>query len=81
DPSAGASPEGGIEAWLVALGGACIFFCGLGFSAYVNFREYYVTHQIREDSTDKITWLRSLGWFMRFTMGMIGAPLFDRYSA
>ncbi|KAK9786728.1 putative Major facilitator superfamily (MFS) profile domain-containing protein [Seiridium cardinale] len=46
-PDFGPAPDGGLTAWLVAAGGATVFFCCLGFTnAFGAFEEYYLTHQL-----------------------------------
>jgi hypothetical protein len=78
----GPAPDGGPEAWLVATGGACIFFCCLGFSnAFGTFQQYYRTHQLQDRSTDDVAWIGSLSMFIQFGAGAIGGPMFDRYGA
>ena len=78
----GEAPDGGTRAWLVAAGGSTIFFCCLGFSnAFGAFEEYYLTHQLREESPAKIAWIGSLSAFVQFAAGVVGGPLFDRFGA
>jgi hypothetical protein len=81
-PDFGEAPDGGSRAWLVAAGGACIFFSCLGFSnSFGVFQEYYTTHQLRDEQPDKIAWIGSLSAFIQFAAGAIGGPLFDRFGA
>ncbi|KAL7945480.1 major facilitator superfamily domain-containing protein [Trichoderma barbatum] len=76
------APDGGLRAWLVALGAASIFFCCLGFSnSFGTFTEYYLTHQLRHRSPDDVAWIGSLSAFLQFFVGMVGGPLFDRYGS
>ncbi len=78
----GPAPDGGLRAWLVAAGGACILFACLGFSnSFGVFVEYYLTHQLRGQSSSKVTWIGSLAVFIQFAGGAIGGPMFDRYGA
>jgi hypothetical protein len=78
----GKMPDGGTRAWLVAAGAAMIFFCCLGFSnSFGAFEEYYLTHQLRQESPDNIAWIGSLSAFLQFAAGLIGGPLFDRFGA
>jgi hypothetical protein len=78
----GDAPDGGTRAWLVAAGGSCVFFSCLGFSnAFGVFQEYYITHQLREETPDRIAWIGSLSAFIQFAAGALGGPLFDRYGA
>jgi len=75
-------PDGGMKAWLVASGAACIFFSALGFAnSFGVFMEYYLSHQLRDQSADKVAWIGSVAVFMQFATGMVGGPLFDRYGA
>lgn len=76
------APDGGLEAWLVAAGSFCIFFCCLGFSnSFGVLADYYIQHQLRGESASKIAWIGSLSAFLQFFSGMVGGPLFDRYGA
>ncbi|EXJ91014.1 hypothetical protein A1O1_04121 [Capronia coronata CBS 617.96] len=78
----GPAPDGGATAWLVALGGGCLFFCCLGFSnSFGTFEQYYLTHQLRGYSPDTVAWIGSLSAFLQFAAGMVGGPLFDRFGA
>ncbi|KAK7970081.1 hypothetical protein PG988_009154 [Apiospora saccharicola] len=46
DEEYGAAPDGGLKAWLVAAGGASVFFCCLGFAkSFGTFSQYYATYQ------------------------------------
>jgi hypothetical protein len=75
-------PEGGVQAWLVAAGGACVFFSALGFAnSFGVFEEYYLTHQLKNESADNVAWIGSIASFLQFAAGAIGGPLFDRYGA
>jgi hypothetical protein len=81
-PDFGEAPDGGAKAWLVAAGGSAIFFCCLGFSnSFGTFIEYYLTHQLSDESPDKVAWIGSLSAFLQFAAGMVGGPLFDRFGA
>lgn len=76
------APDGGLRAWLVALGAASIFFCCMGFSnSFGTFTEYYLTHQLSHRSPDDVAWIGSLSAFLQFFVGMIGGPMFDRYGS
>lgn len=80
-PDFGEAPDGGPRAWLVAAGSACIFFSCMGFAnTFGVFQEYYMTHQLQGQSTDKIAWIGSLSAFIQFAAGSVGGPLFDRYG-
>ncbi|KAE8153573.1 MFS general substrate transporter [Aspergillus avenaceus] len=76
------TPDGGSRAWLVAAGGAALFFSCLGFAnSFGTFEEYYLSHQMRGQSTDKIAWIGSIASFLQFASGSVAGPLFDRYGA
>ena len=76
-----AAPDGGLEAWLVATGEAFIPFCGLGFvNSFGIFREYYMSHQLRDKSADKTAWIGSLTSFLQFSVSALSRPLFDQYG-
>jgi len=78
----GPAPDGGLRAWLVAVGGACTTFACLGFTnSFGVFQEYYMTHQFAGESPDKIAWIGSLSIFIQFAGGAVAGPLFDRYGA
>ena len=81
-PNFGEAPDGGLRAWLVVTGSAFIFFSALGYAySFGVFQEYYLTHQVREESPDNIAWIGSLSLFLQFAAGAIGGPLFDRFGA
>lgn len=76
------APDGGREAWFVALGSFSIFFCCLGFSnSFGPLADYYLTHQLVGHSIDEIAWIGSLAVFLQFFVAVIGGPLFDHYGA
>ncbi|KAJ5375966.1 hypothetical protein N7509_012852 [Penicillium cosmopolitanum] len=78
----GPPPDGGIKAWLVAAGAACIFFSALGFAnSFGVFVEYYLSHQLKGQSPDKVAWIGSVAVFTQFAAGADGGPLFDRCGA
>lgn len=76
------APDGGLRAWLVTAGAACVFFSAMGFSnAFGVFEEYYLSHQLNGQSPDKVAWIGSLATALQFLSGNIGGPLFDRFGA
>lgn len=78
----GPPPDGGLRAWLVAVGGFAIFFPTLGFSnSFGVMAEYYLEHQLHENSTADVAWIGSLSAFLSFFAGMLGGPLFDRFGS
>lgn len=53
-------PEGGLQAWLVAIGNACILFCTSGYSnTFGVFQAYYTLHQFSDKSADAVSWIGS----------------------
>ncbi|KAL2195934.1 major facilitator superfamily domain-containing protein [Corynascus similis CBS 632.67] len=76
------APDGGIRAWLVVAGAACIFFSCLGFMNSVGvFQAYYMSHQLRDHSPDTVAWISSLMSFIQFAGGALTGPLFDRFGS
>ncbi|KEY72233.1 hypothetical protein S7711_00232 [Stachybotrys chartarum IBT 7711] len=75
-------PEGGWRAWGVAGGTAIVFFCTLG---YVNswglYQAYYMQNQLSNQDPSSIAWIGSLQFWLIFSAGLLGGPLFDRYGA
>ncbi|KAM3491426.1 hypothetical protein MY3957_005286 [Beauveria namnaoensis] len=52
------APDGGLEAWLVAGGAFCVFFCCLGFSnSFGVLADYYIQHQLHGTSPSKLAWI------------------------
>ncbi|OJD20887.1 hypothetical protein ACJ73_07776 [Blastomyces percursus] len=79
--SFGEAPDGGIRAWLVVAGAFFILFSTLGYvNSFGVFQEYYISHQLRGQSPDKIAWIGSLAMFLQLSTGAIAGPLFDRYG-
>ncbi|KAH7163549.1 major facilitator superfamily domain-containing protein [Dactylonectria estremocensis] len=75
-------PDGGLRAWLVAVGAACAFFCTLGYTnVFGIFQAYYMFNQMPDRSADDIAWIGSIQAFLIFATGAVGGPLFDRFGA
>ncbi|KAI3339210.1 monocarboxylate permease-like protein [Ustulina deusta] len=74
-------PDGGLEAWLVVVGGALILFCSFGI---VNcsgvFVEYYVNGPLSDYTTSDITWITSLQAFLVTGSNLVMGRLFDSYG-
>ncbi|KAI0506399.1 monocarboxylate permease-like protein [Xylaria bambusicola] len=74
-------PDGGLEAWLVVVGGALILFCSFGL---VNcsgvFVEYYVNGPLSDYTSSDITWITSLQAFLVTGSNLIMGRLFDSYG-
>ncbi|KAF5679884.1 monocarboxylate transporter [Fusarium denticulatum] len=76
------APDGGLQAWLVAAGSACIFFSCLGFAnSFGVLQEYYMSHQLQGHSEDAIAWIGSVSTFIQFAVGALSGPMFDRYGS
>lgn len=60
-----ACPDGGLQAWLVVLGGFCAHFCTFGL---VNcsgvFLEYYVSGPLRQHDASTVSWITSIQIFL-----------------
>jgi hypothetical protein len=76
------APDGGRRAWLVAAGAGCLAFASLGYSNSVGvFQEYYLSHQLKDQSPDDVAWIGSIAAFLQFAVGALAGPMFDRYGA
>ncbi|KAL5340201.1 major facilitator superfamily domain-containing protein [Aspergillus crustosus] len=77
----GPAPDGGLKAWMVAIGASCTIFSTMGFAnSFGVLQEYYATHQLQQQSADQIAWIGSLSTFLQFATGAVAGPLFDRYG-
>lgn len=75
-------PEGGLRAWLVAAGTACVLFATLGYSnCFGIFQAYYTLHQLKGETPDNVSWIGSTQMVVMFLTGCVSGPLFDRYGA
>ncbi|KJZ70873.1 hypothetical protein HIM_09738 [Hirsutella minnesotensis 3608] len=82
DSAVSPAPEGGVRAWLVAAGGAAIFFSTLGLSnSFGTFEEYYLSHQLTSESPSKVSWIGSLALFLQFSAGVVAGPAFDVFGS
>lgn len=67
---------------MVAAGTAGILFCTMGYTnSFGVFQAYYMSHQLQNETPERISWIGSLQSFLIFASGAIGGPLFDRYGA
>ncbi|KAE8153451.1 major facilitator superfamily domain-containing protein [Aspergillus avenaceus] len=74
-------PDGGAQAWMVALGAGGVLFCTFGYvNAFGIYQDYYITHQLSHRSASDISWIGSMQTFFLFAAGLVGGPLFDRYG-
>ncbi|KAL6815962.1 major facilitator superfamily domain-containing protein [Trichoderma sp. SZMC 28013] len=80
-PPPGDFPEGGLEAWLVVLGGWCALFCTFGLINCVGvFEEYYVSDPLKEYSSSVVSWILSVLIFLMIFCGAIFGLIFDNYG-
>ena len=78
----GPAPDGGIRAWLVAVGAHFVLFACLGYAnSFGVFQEYYLHNQLSGESPDRVAWIGSLVPFLQLAMGVFSGPAFDRYGA
>jgi hypothetical protein len=74
-------PEGGLGAWLVALGSWLALFSSLGLmNTLATFQAYVSTHQLAGHSQGQIGWIFSLYTFISFFGGIYIGPVFDKYG-
>jgi hypothetical protein len=58
-------PDGGLEAWLVVLGGWCALFVSFGWINCIGiFQEYYQIHLLSQYSPSTVSWIPSMEVFM-----------------
>ncbi|KAI0096949.1 monocarboxylate permease-like protein [Nemania sp. FL0031] len=75
-------PEGGWKAWGVAAGTSFTLFCSLGYvNSFGVYQAYYMTHQLSDQEPSRIAWIGSLQFYLVFSAGVFGGPLFDLYGA
>ncbi|KAH6677442.1 riboflavin transporter MCH5 [Halenospora varia] len=60
-------PDGGLEAWLVVLGGGI-------------FQDYYQTHLLQQYSSSTVSWIPSMEVFCMFIGGPVFGKVFDNYG-
>jgi hypothetical protein len=74
-------PDGGINAWLVVLGGWCGLFCSFGLiNSIGTFQTYYQQHQLSKYDPSAISLITSMETFMMFIGGPIFGKCFDNYG-
>ncbi|KAI1416399.1 monocarboxylate permease-like protein [Hypoxylon sp. FL1857] len=74
-------PEGGLRAWGVAAGTSLALFCSLGYvNSFGVYQAYYVSHQLSDQDPSRVAWIGSLQFYLVFSAGVFGGPLFDRYG-
>ncbi|KAL7935865.1 monocarboxylate permease-like protein [Trichoderma chlorosporum] len=77
-PDFGPPPDGGIEAWLVVLGGFCTVFASFGWINCIGiFQDYYQSHQLKAYSPSTVAWISSVESFMLFFWGPVVGYMTD----
>ncbi|KAK4228110.1 major facilitator superfamily domain-containing protein [Podospora fimiseda] len=67
------------RAWLVATGTGFAFFSTLGLmNSFGVFQAYYQTHQLKDETPDRIAWIGSIAACLQFILGGLTGPIFDR---
>ncbi|KAK5116888.1 hypothetical protein LTR62_006609 [Meristemomyces frigidus] len=75
------NPDGGVQAWLCALGGFCVLFCSFGWiNAIGEFTAYYETHQLSHLAPSTTAWIASLMLFFMFAGGPVIGKIYDNYG-
>lgn len=74
-------PDGGLEAWLVVLGGWFALFCSFGWINCIGvFQEYYQDTLLPQYTSSTISWIPSMEVFMMFLGGPVFGKVFDNYG-
>lgn len=74
-------PDGGLEAWLVVLGGWCCLFCSFGWINCIGiFQEFYQLDYLKQYSSSTVSWIPSMEVFMMFLGGPFFGKVFDNYG-
>jgi len=70
-------PDGGLQAWLVVVGGWLVLFCTFGsVNAFGVYQTYYVRTLGKTDS--EVAWIGSFQLWLQLVSGFIVGPVFDR---
>ncbi|CEL55795.1 putative transporter MCH4 OS=Saccharomyces cerevisiae (strain ATCC 204508 / S288c) GN=MCH4 PE=1 SV=1 [Rhizoctonia solani AG-1 IB] len=71
-------PDGGLRAWLVAVGGFAITFSTFGFiNTWGVFQAYYQETMLPHVSPSKIAWIGSIQYALVFFPGLVTGRMFD----
>ncbi|KAK0383945.1 hypothetical protein NLU13_8036 [Sarocladium strictum] len=80
-PDPAAFPDGGLQAWLVVMGGFFAVFASFGWINCIGiFQAYYEENQLRSYSSSTISWIPSTESFMMFFCGPIVGKMTDYYG-
>ncbi|KAH5760898.1 hypothetical protein HBI16_185250 [Parastagonospora nodorum] len=81
EPAPSPPPDGGLQAWLVVLGGFCTVFASFGWINCIGiFQNYYQTDQLASYSPSTVAWIPSTETFIMFFCGPITGILGDTYG-
>ncbi|KZV82065.1 MFS general substrate transporter [Exidia glandulosa HHB12029] len=80
EPAAGVDdyPEGGLKAWLVVLGAACVTCATFGFiNSWGVFQSIYEENLLRDVEPSTIAWIGSIQYSLVFFPGLLTGRMFD----
>ncbi|KAJ6437389.1 reverse transcriptase [Purpureocillium lavendulum] len=77
----GPPPDGGLQAWLVVVGGFCTVFASFGWINCIGiFQDYYQHNQLASYSPSSVAWISSTESFMLFFWGPLAGKLTDEFG-
>ncbi|KAF2762425.1 monocarboxylate permease-like protein [Pseudovirgaria hyperparasitica] len=80
-PSNGDFPDGGLQAWLVVVGGFCTIFASFGWINCIGiFQNYYQANLLSHYSSSAVAWIPSTESFMMFFWGPVVGKITDHYG-
>ncbi|RDW78883.1 MCT family MFS transporter [Aspergillus mulundensis] len=69
------------RAWAVIFGAFLATFCSVGFvNSYAVFQEYYLKHQLSNESESTVAWLGGVIMFFIYIVSAISGPLLDMFG-
>ncbi|KAL3477280.1 major facilitator superfamily domain-containing protein [Aspergillus californicus] len=69
------------RAWSVIAGASMALFCSVGFiNSYGVFQEYYLTHQLANESESTVAWLGGVSIFFIFAFSAVSGPTLDVFG-
>ncbi|KAL4909553.1 hypothetical protein BDW74DRAFT_174755 [Aspergillus multicolor] len=69
------------RAWAVIFGAFLATFCSVGFvNSYAVFQEYYLKHQLSNESESTVAWLGGVIMFFIYFVSAISGPLLDMFG-
>ncbi|KAI0310462.1 MFS general substrate transporter [Amylostereum chailletii] len=71
-------PDGGLKAWMIVFGSACVTFSTFGFiNSWGTFQAYYQDNLLKDTSPSTIAWIGSIQYAATFLPGLIVGRMFD----